>query len=187
MAGWLLASVLGLGLVWSHASAEGRAATPPSRLPEHFLRTPGTWTLFVLLHPRCPCSRATLTELAKLLDRDGARVATRVFVWAPRQAPPGFERAELWARAESLPGVEVVADVDGAVARELGVSTSGQVVLYSPDGVARFSGGITPARGHEGDSAGARAIRDLLHAEAPSTGTAPVFGCALQTPSTSFR
>ncbi|GMU01444.1 hypothetical protein KH5H1_55640 [Corallococcus caeni] len=183
MGGWLVASVLGLGLVWSHASAAGLGATPPSRLPERFPRTPGTWTLFVLLHPQCPCSRATLAELAKLLDREGARLATRVFVWAPRQAPPGFERSELWTRALALPGAQVVADVDGAVARELGVSTSGQVVLYSPDGVERFSGGITPARGHEGDSAGAGAIRDLLRADASRVATAPVFGCALQTPS----
>ncbi|NOK18003.1 RedB protein [Corallococcus carmarthensis] len=185
VAGWLVASVLGLGLVWSHASAAGLAATPPSRLPERFTRAPGAWTLLVFLHPQCPCSRATLAELAKLLDREGARLATRVFVWAPRQAPPGFERSELWTRAVALPGVEVVADVDGAVARELGARTSGQVVLYSPEGVERFSGGITSARGHEGDSAGGGAIRDLLRAEDSSTATAPVFGCALQTPSTS--
>ncbi|NOJ93006.1 RedB protein [Corallococcus sp. CA049B] len=182
--GWLVASVLGLGLVWSHANAAGPAATPPVRLPERFTRAPGAWTLLVFLHPRCPCSRATLAELAKLLDRHGARLSTRVFVWAPREAPPGFERSELWTRAVALPGVEVVADVDGQVARELGARTSGQLVLFSPDGVERFAGGITPTRGHEGDSAGGGAIRDLLDAELSGPVTAPVFGCALQTPLT---
>ncbi|RKH64375.1 RedB protein [Corallococcus aberystwythensis] len=156
-------------------------------MPERFVRAPGAWTLLVFLHPQCPCSRATLAELAKLLDREGERLATRVFVWAPRQAPPGFERSELWTRAGALPGVEVVADVDGAVARELGARTSGQVVLFSPDGVERFSGGITPARGHEGDSTGADAIRGLLRAQASRSFTAPVFGCALQTPPSSPR
>ncbi|WP_404362787.1 RedB protein [Corallococcus coralloides] len=183
--GWLVASVLGLGLVWSHANAAGLAATPPGRLPERFTRAPDTWTLLVFLHPQCPCSRATLAELAKLLDRHGARLSTRVFVWAPREAPPGFERSELWTRAGALPGVEVVADVDGQAARELGARTSGQLVLFSPDGVERFSGGITPARGHEGDSAGGRALRALLDSQVSSAAPAPVFGCALETPSAS--
>ncbi|MFB1481591.1 RedB protein [Corallococcus sp. RDP092CA] len=182
VSGWLAACALGLGSVWSHASAEGAAATPPVRLPERFARVPGAWTLLVFLHPRCPCSRATLSELARLLDREGGRLATRVFVWAPREAPPGFERSELWTRAAALPGARVVADVDGQAARELGARTSGQVVLFSPDGVARFSGGITPARGHEGESAGGRAIRDLLRSDAARPLAAPVFGCALQTP-----
>ncbi|RKG70447.1 RedB protein [Corallococcus sp. CA054B] len=180
--GWLVTSVLGLGLVWSYANAEGPAATPPGRLPERFARAPGVWTLLVFVHPRCPCSRATLAELAKLLDRHGARLSTHVFVWAPREAPPGFERSELWTRAAALPGAEVVADVDGQVARELGARTSGQLVLFSPDGVERFAGGITPTRGHEGDSAGGGAIRELLDSELSSTATAPVFGCALETP-----
>ncbi|MBN9685978.1 MULTISPECIES: RedB protein [unclassified Corallococcus] len=180
--GWFVASALGLGLVWSHASAPGLAATPPVRLPERFPRAPDTWTLLVFLHPLCPCSRATLAELTKLLDRHGARLSTRVFVWAPRDAPPDFERSELWMRAMALPGARVVADVDGQVARELGARTSGQVVLYSPDGEERFAGGITSARGHEGDSAGGRALRDLLAAEVPSAATAPVYGCALETP-----
>ncbi|CAM3926164.1 thioredoxin domain-containing protein [Corallococcus exiguus] len=182
--GWLVASVLGLGLMGARANVAGLAATPPVRLPERFTRAPGMWTLLVFLHPRCPCSRATLSELAKLLDRHGARLSTHVFVWAPHEAPPGFERSELWTRAVALPGVEVVADVDGQVARELGARTSGQLVLFSPDGVERFAGGITPSRGHEGDSEGGGAIRDLLDSEASSPATAPVFGCALETPLT---
>lgn len=182
--GWLVASVLGLGLVWSHANAAGLAASPPARLPERFARTPGRWTLLVFLHPQCPCSRATLSELAKLLDRHGAKLSTRVFVWAPREAPPDFARSNLWTRARALPGADVVADVDGQAARELGARTSGQLVLFSPDGVERFSGGITPSRGHEGDSAGGMALRELLASEVSATGTAPVFGCALETPLT---
>ncbi|WP_147446780.1 RedB protein [Corallococcus sp. CA047B] len=181
---WLAASALGTGLMWSHASAAGPAATPPSRLPELLapVRGPGAWSLLVFLHPQCPCSRATLTELAKLTAHAGGRLATRVFVWAPSEAPPDFVRSELWTRAQALPGVEVVADVDGTAARELGARTSGQVVLFSPEGEERFSGGITPARGHEGDSAGSLAIRALVGSQAPGSPAAPVFGCALETP-----
>ncbi|RKH34648.1 hypothetical protein D7Y13_12755 [Corallococcus praedator] len=181
---WLAASALGTGLMWSHASAAGPAATPPSHLPELLapVRGPGAWSLLVFLHPQCPCSRATLTELGKLTAHAGGRLATRVFVWAPSEAPPDFVRSELWTRAQALPGVEVVADVDGKAARELGARTSGQVVLFSPEGEERFSGGITPARGHEGDSAGSLAIRALVGSQVPGSPAAPVFGCALETP-----
>ncbi|RKH12253.1 RedB protein [Corallococcus sp. CA053C] len=181
---WVVASALGSGWVWSHANAAGAGATPPSRLPAALapLRGPGVWSLLVFLHPQCACSRATLAELAKLTEHAGARLATRVFVWAPREAPPGFVQSELWTRARDLPGVEVVLDVDGQAAREVGARTSGQVVLFAPDGVERFSGGITPARGHEGDSTGSLAIRALVDAEAPRASASPVFGCALETP-----
>ncbi|RYZ41042.1 MAG: RedB protein [Myxococcaceae bacterium] len=181
---WLLASALGSGLLWSHASTAGPSATPPSRLPEALapVRRPGTWSLLVFLHPQCPCSRATLAELAKLTAHAGRRLATRVFIWAPRQAPPDFVRSELWTRAQALSGVEVVADVDGQAARAMGARTSGQVVLFSPEGIERFSGGITPARGHEGDSEGNRTLRALVDTQAPGSPVAPVFGCALETP-----
>ncbi|RKH49593.1 hypothetical protein D7V93_31655 [Corallococcus llansteffanensis] len=179
-----MASALGTGWVWSHASAAGAGATPPSRLPPALapVRGPGAWSLLVFLHPQCACSRATLAELAKLTEHAGGRLATRVFLWAPRQAPPGFVHSELETRARALPGVEVVVDVDGQAAREVGARTSGQVVLFAPDGVERFSGGITPARGHEGDSTGSLAIRALVDAEAPGASASSVFGCALETP-----
>ncbi|MCY1032218.1 RedB protein [Corallococcus sp. BB11-1] len=181
---WVAASAVGTGLLWSHASAAGPAATPPSRLPGSLAPVggPGAWSLLVFLHPQCPCSRATLTELAKLTVRAGGRLATRVFIWAPTEASPDFVQSELWARARALPGVEVVADVDGQAARGVGARTSGQVVLYSPEGEERFSGGITPARGHEGDSEGNLAIRALVEARAPGSPSASVFGCALETP-----
>jgi hypothetical protein len=43
-----------------------------------------------------------------------------------------------------------------------------------------FSGGITPARGHEGDSAGSDAIVELVKGRIPSNVIRePVFGCTL--------
>lgn len=181
---WVVASALGSAWVGSQASVAGAGATPPSRLPPALApaRGPGAWALLVFLHPRCACSRATLAELAKLTAHAGGRLATRVFVWAPREAPADFVRSELWTRARAVPGVEVVLDVDGQAAREVGARTSGQVVLFAPDGVERFSGGITPARGHEGDSAGNLAIRALVDSQAPEDSASPVFGCALETP-----
>jgi hypothetical protein len=59
------------------------------------------------------------------------------------------------------------------------VGTSGAVLLYSSDGKLLFQGGITPARGHQGDSFGRQRILALLDGDAPDRRDAPVFGCAL--------
>ncbi|WP_408890332.1 RedB protein [Myxococcus faecalis] len=182
---WLVACIAGTGLLWRYANAAGERSLPPARLPESLglARGPGDWALLVFLHPQCACSRATLTELGKLVHFAGARLVTRVYIWAPREAPEGFVQSELWGRSRALPGVEVLADVDGQVARELGAVTSGHVVLYAPDGTERFSGGITSARGHEGDSPGGLALRALVSSGEAERSESPVFGCALRTPS----
>ncbi|WP_176605777.1 RedB protein [Myxococcus fulvus] len=182
---WLVACIAGVSLLWRYASDAGERAVPPARLPESLGMPRGAsdWSLLVFLHPQCTCSRATLTELGKLVHFAEARLATRVYIWAPREAPEGFVQSELWERSRALPGVEVLADVDGKVARELGALTSGHVVLYAPDGTERFSGGITSARGHEGDSPGGLALRALLSSGEAERSASPVFGCALKTPS----
>jgi len=43
-----------------------------------------------------------------------------------------------------------------------------------------FSGGITLARGHEGDSAGLQRIRSLLRTGKADRSEAPVYGCSLR-------
>jgi len=58
------------------------------------------------------------------------------------------------------------ADPLAETARSFGVHTSGQALLYAPDGTLRFAGGITSGSGHAGDNAGvdaiARYVRDGL-------------------------
>jgi hypothetical protein len=52
-------------------------------------------------------------------------------------------------------------------------------VLYDARGRLLFSGGLTSARGHEGDSFGLRRIRSLLLTGEADRRDAPVFGCSL--------
>ena len=85
--------------------------------------------------------------------------------------------------ARNLPGAEVRLDRDGVESRRFGAETSGAVRVYSPDGRLVFSGGLTSARGHEGDSEGTIAIAALL-AGTSSAASSPTFGCPLASRST---
>lgn len=70
-------------------------------------------------------------------------------------------------------------DETGFEARRFHAETSGQTLLYSRSGTLLFEGGVTLARGHEGDNPGRSALQELIdngHSEQTHT---PVFGCGL--------
>lgn len=80
---------------------------------------------------------------------------------------------------EAIPSVRVVRDPDGIWAREFGATTSGCVLLYDAHERLRFRGGITPSRGHQGDSAGRAAVLAVLAGDEPARRETPIFGCPL--------
>jgi hypothetical protein len=172
---------VGLARLWSYDTAPGEAAAAPDAWPEttSIARTPGTSTLVMLLHPQCPCSRASVAELGRLLTRVGDRVETHVVVLAPANQTEHWVRSDLWRAAAVLPGVHMRMDTNGHEARRFGSVTSGQMLLYDADGRLRFSGGITASRGHEGDSAGRSALEALIADVPAARTTTPVFGCGL--------
>src|SRR5271165_3787182 len=55
--------------------------------------------LILFVHPRCPCSSASLTELERILAATGSRAATHVLVFRPTQAATDWEQTGLWDRA----------------------------------------------------------------------------------------
>jgi hypothetical protein len=79
--------------------------------------------------------------------------------------------------------LQLLIDGDGDLTEKFGAQTSGHVFLYDKLGVLRFQGGITPSRGHAGDSYGQAAILSLLRGGRPERDAAPVFGCPLDEPS----
>jgi hypothetical protein len=168
---WVITIGASMGALWAYKMAPGAAATPPAAWPSasRLRRTAGRPTLVMFAHPGCPCTRASLSELARLVARFPQRMTVYVLFTGPAEAP-------------AIPGVEMRSDADGAEAARLGARTSGQALLYSAAGTLVFSGGLTGARGHEGDNPGRAAIAAFLeHGEASRPAT-PVFGCALQDP-----
>lgn len=137
--------------------------------------------LVMFAHPKCPCSRASIQELAVLMARSNGALHARVYFYRPAGTEAGWERTDLWRSAASIPGVEVMVDVEGLTALSFHASVSGETQVYRSTGALAFSGGITAARGHQGDNEGRRAILEIL--TTPSTPRhTRVFGCYLRGP-----
>lgn len=178
---WIPVVGFGIRTLWQYADTPGRVETPPTVWPADTVArpAPGRATLVIFAHPQCPCSRATIGELAWVMARCRDKVDVSVWFYAPSQEPANWPKTELWRSAAAIPGVHVFADSDGRKARRFGASTSGQALLYDSGGRLVFNGGITALRGHSGDNYGRDAIVSLVHGEAPARRSTPVFGCSL--------
>lgn len=181
---WSLVVGLGLGLLWKYENAAGPAATVPANWPSDSSIRPATdrATLIMLAHPHCPCTRATIGELSRLMTQAQGRVTAYVLFLKPEGSSTDWEKTDLWQSAASIPGVNVIVDNDGAEARRFHARTSGQTALYDVDGRLLFSGGITASRGHSGDNAGRSAIVSLLNTGNAERTETLVFGCSLERP-----
>jgi hypothetical protein len=181
LAVWLIMIVGGMTALWRYEMTPGQSHSVPLFWPEHtgLSRMPGRSTIVMLAHPRCPCTRASVRELAGLMSRLGSMVMAYVLVVRPEGVPQGWEQTDVWRRAEAIPGVVVRADTAGTLARRFGAVVSGHAVVYDAAGQRVFSGGITPGRGHEGDNAGRRRIVSLLTSGRADRSDGPTFGCEL--------
>ncbi len=139
-------------------------------------------TLLLFAHPKCPCTRATIGELNRLMAICDGRLVARVLFVRPGDAPRDRGDTDLRSSAASIPGVTVQDDLDGEAAARFGATTSGQALLYAPDGTLLFSGGITAARGREGSNAGRSAIVSHVLSDGNGVESTPAFGCRLQDP-----
>jgi hypothetical protein len=178
---WLGALAVGAKLLWNFQTTSGAAAAaqadwpPASRLARDASRA----TLVMVAHPRCACTRASLAELGVLLQRLRGRVSAHVIFVRPAGTPEGWEETDTWRTARGIPGVTVWKDEGGIEAARFAARTSGQVLLYDRAGRLVFSGGITPVRGHLGDSAGQERIVSLVKTGRADAAASRVFGCAL--------
>ena len=136
----------------------------------------------MVAHPKCACTRASLNELRRLIARfEGLRQPPELYLSliVPAGAKADWVDGPVLRNASSIRGLHVVLDPGGRFAARLGATTSGHVLVYGADDALLFSGGITSARAHEGDSAGQNAIVQALYGKTPPLRGSPVFGCGL--------
>lgn len=186
---WLLAIGAGIVIILDYENASGSAGHAPSQWISgtSIPLDPARDTLIMFAHPRCPCTRASLGELNRLLAQSDGRIAAHVLFFRPPDYPADWTHTELWQSAAAIPGVTVQDDVNDALAHKFGAETSGYVLLYNPHGQLLFRGGITGSRGHAGDNAGESAIISLALGKPASVTQTPVYGCSLFTESNCLR
>lgn len=140
---------------------------------------PGRPTLMFFAHPKCPCTRASLRELSRLMTHTTGKLKAYVIFIKPRDAGDDWVNTDLRDVAEAIPGVEVLIDEVERETKIFNAQTSGLTLLYDKSGALRFDGGITASRGHEGDNAGRTAIFEIVTTDAAHTAETLVFGCPL--------
>ncbi len=178
---WLVLLGLGFWRLLTYANTPGDVGKPSTHWPEESrLRTdPGSPTLVIFVHPRCPCSEATIGELARLMPHIKDKVKSFVVFYKPKNRSQSWVREALWKSTQTIPGVETSVDEGGVEAVRFGAQTSGQTFLYDAAGALVFRGGITAARGHMGDSLGQLSILTFASTGKATSSHAPVFGCSL--------
>lgn len=141
-----------------------------------------TNTLLVFVHPHCPCSDASVGELERLMPHISGKVKSVVVFFKPKNKSEEWVKGKLWQKTKAIPGVEALLDEEGVEALHFDAKTSGQTFLYDKSGQLIFRGGLTPERGHMGDSDGRRTILSFVATGDTQVSSTPVFGCSIRSP-----
>lgn len=138
-------------------------------------------TLVLFLHPKCPCSRATVGELERLpvLAPSDALPDIYVVAAAPRSIGDLWWSSPFLERAARLPNARLVRDSGGVETALFGARVSGTVLLFDPAGNRLYAGGVTMSRGHAGDNVGLQAVTDLLVDSDANVSSIPPLGCEM--------
>jgi hypothetical protein len=182
---WLPLVIGGLIGLWNYSTTPCDPGNPPASWPTASQLPPcaGAMTLVMVVHPHCPCSRASIGELAELMAHMQQQLHAWVLFVRPHDFDENWAETDLWHDAQAIPGVHTLTDYDGREARRFGAATSGETLLYDASGHLLFAGGVTSARGHFGDNAGITAIFDRVdNASARRFARAAVYGCPLFAP-----
>jgi hypothetical protein len=142
-------------------------------------RQAGKPTLLMFAHPHCPCTRASIGELAQIMAHAVGKVNAYVLFVKPPNAAADWDDTDLRASAAAIPGVTVGTDENGKEAARFGAETSGHTLVFDRNGALVFTGGITASRGHAGNNAGENAVLAALNQETVERSRTPVFGCLL--------
>jgi hypothetical protein len=177
---WLAVVGAGMSRLMHYESTAGAGSNAPEHWPtdSRLARRNGESILLMFVHPKCPCSRASLDQLADLLRALPQRVQARVVFCRPAGFSDAENKTNLWDQAKSIPDVVVVCG-EPEEATRFGVFTSGQVLFYDERGILRFRGGITRARGVGGAGESSNALFSAVLHQSDAVAEAPVFGCPL--------
>jgi hypothetical protein len=176
---WAILVLVGGMLLVKYQMAPGEQKPGPERLPESQTHQGQSLSeMLVFLHPKCPCSRATVEELDRLMADTTGKLKVKAYFVGPQNAADDWTQSPLVVRARSIPNIEVAYDAGGAHAKAFGALTSGQAFVFDPKGKKVYQGGLTASRGHEGANEGCASIVEYVKTGKLPPSQPPVFGCA---------
>lgn len=190
---WLGAIVASFYFLGVYENSPGKLGTiPPKWLKTSQIAiTRQKPTLLVFLHPRCPCSQATLGALEIIISRSLNPCEIVVVFYTPKDAKKNWYQTHLFYKTQKISQflqenelsttLRIYTDQEAEEAMKFGVKISGTVLLYDKTHALRFHGGITVSRGHfdSGDNFGVNAIVDILANKPNKMIQTPVFGCSI--------
>jgi len=187
---WLTAVAAGLwcveryGFSVNEPSPNGVAEVWPA--DSTLVPSEGRWTLLMFLHPKCPCTRASIHELERMLvslrSTSTALPDLLVVAGVPPNADESWWNTDTVARVRQIDHAQVFIDRGGREAARFGAVTSGFLLLFDPSGHRRYAGGVTWARGQEGANTGCDLLAKILRGEERQRNAIPAFGCRLYLP-----
>ena len=178
---WAGAAIVGVRAMLQYESTPGKVGSVSKSWPADSAIHPADDrpTLIMFAHPQCPCTRASVAELAQVVARTQSKARVIVLFYTPRNSDAEWANTNLHRAVAQIPGVNIFSDVDGVEARRFGAETSGHTFVFDCDGHLLFNGGITASRGHSGDNAGESAIVSLINNHSAGRAQTFVFGCAI--------
>lgn len=178
---WALAIGVGVLVSIDYDVRPSAATTPPRMWPQQskLTKSQGGLTLLMFVHPKCPCSRASLSEVESILRQCNSSVMAYVCFVKDADQLPEWAHSDLWRTATEIREAAVVCDGNGDESRLFSATTSGHTLLYDANGRLIFSGGITAARGHFGANQGSGTLRSSIQQSGTDSSTSPIFGCEL--------
>ena len=135
---WLAVIVAATLRISAYVSIPGQPGTPPADWPvgSQVARAATKPTLLMFIHPKCPCSKASIAELAVLMAHCQGQVDAHVLFLKPVETSAEWVRTETWRDAALIPGVTVHLDDAGREARLFASMTSGDTLLFDAEGRA---------------------------------------------------
>lgn len=178
---WLFIVLMGFSFMERYVHRAGKAGPSPESWPSQS-RIPfsvGRPMFVLFVHPLCACSVATFGELERLMVNFRGRIDVRIVFSGPLTDEATLAQSSVWQKSRQLKGADVFVDRDEREAKLFGAMTSGQTYLFDSNGKRVFAGGITPSRGHQGDSEGRLAILHWLETNHILLATSKSYGCSL--------
>lgn len=140
-------------------------------------------TIVVFYHPHCPCTQAVARCLERLSTVFSGKPVMLAFAFCPSELPEDWIRTVTTSRLECISRCTVFVDRDAERCKQFGAEVSGHVLVYDREGKLVFSGGVTPFRGHEGDSLASKEFVHQVNGPQGELTHWPVFGCPIVEPS----